>query len=294
MRAERSRGRRALPEPPGAFVTAGGVRLHYVRSGDGPPVVYVHGAKGSVYDCLLSVGPRLAESYDVVVFDRPGCGFSPRPTGRENSLGAQATALRAATATLGLERPILFGHSLGAAVALAWALDDPGGVAAVVTVAGYVIPLGGPPPWVHAILSSRTTVAVTGGLARSRLGRPLVDAALGRAFAPGRPPDEYARLAPALALEPHNLSGDGTDRRAAEAGLRELQGRYASLAAPLVIVVGDADHVVPAENSRTLHGLVPGSELVVVPGAGHLPQFTHPEAVASAVDRAASLARTAR
>ncbi len=293
MRAGRRTGRRAPPTPPGDFVVAGGIRLHYVRSGDGLPLVYVHGAKGSVYDCLLSVGPRLAESYDVVAFDRPGSGFSPRPAGGENSLGAQATALRAAAATLGLERPVLVGHSLGAAVALAWALDDPGGVAAVVTLAGYVIPLGGPPPWVHAVLSSRTTVAVTGGLARSRLGRPLIDAALERAFSPGRPPDEYARVGPALALEPRNLSGDGADRRTAEAGLKELQSRYSSLAVPLVIVVGDADRIVPQENSRTLHALVPGSQLVVVPGAGHLPQFTHPDAVTSAVDTAALRARPA-
>ena len=40
-------------KPPGKFVTAGGVRVHYVRHGDGPPVVYVHGAKGSVYDLSL-------------------------------------------------------------------------------------------------------------------------------------------------------------------------------------------------------------------------------------------------
>ena len=283
-----SRGSRA-PAPPGDFVVAGGVRLHYLRSGDGPPVVYVHGAKGSVYDCLLSIGPRLAERYTVVALDRPGSGFSTRAADGDNSPQAQATVLRAATAALAIERPVLIGHSFGAAVALAWALDAPGDVAAVVTLAGYVLPLGGPPPWVGALLRSRTTVAVTGGLGRSRLGRPLVDAALRRAFAPGHPPADYARVAPALALKPANLAGDGADRRSAEAGLRALQPRYASLAVPLVIVVGEDDRMVPPSSSRRLKALVPGAELVVVPGAGHLPQFTHPEAVLAAVDRAAAL-----
>jgi pimeloyl-ACP methyl ester carboxylesterase len=252
-------------------------------------VVYVHGAKGSVYDCLLSIGPRLAERYTVVAFDRPGSGFSPRSATGENSLHKQAAVLQAATAALGLERPVLVGHSLGAAVALAWALEAPHGVSAVVALAGYVLPLGGPPPWIHSVLRWPALVAVTGGLARSRLGRPLVDAALRRVFAPGRPPAEYARLAPALALEPRNLAGDNADRTSAEAGLRELERCYRALAVPLVIVVGEDDRMVPPSVSWRLRALVPSAELIVVPGAGHLPQFTHPDSVLAAVDRAAEL-----
>ena len=118
------------------------------------PVVYVHGAKGSVYDFTLSVGTRLAERYAAVAMDRPGSGSAARPAKGENSPQAQAAVLRAAAAELGLERPILLGHSLGAAVALAWALDAPDDVAAVVTLCGYVLPLGGPPPWVVALLRS--------------------------------------------------------------------------------------------------------------------------------------------
>ena len=286
MRAERSRGRRAAPVPPGDFVTAGGVRLHYVRSGDGPPVVYIHGAKGSVYDCLLSIGPALAEHSTVIAFDRPGSGYSGRPAGGGNSPQAQAAVLAAATARLGIERPVLVGHSLGAAVALAWALAAPESIAAVVTLAGYVLPLGGPPPWVTALMRSGAAVAVAGGVARSRLGRPLVDAALRRAFAPGPVPDGYERVALPLALDPANLAGDGEDRRSAEAGLRALQPLYPSLAVPLVIVVGEDDRMVPPSTSLRLRGLVPGAELVVVPGAGHLPQFTTPGPVLAAVARA--------
>jgi len=165
----------------------------------------------------------------------------------------------------------------------------PESVAAVVTLAGYVLPLGGPPSWVHALLRSRAAVAVAGGVARSRLGRPLVDAALRRAFAPGPVPEGYERVALPLALQPANLAGDGEDRRSAEAGLRTLQPLYPSLAAPLVIVVGEDDRMVPPSTSLRLRALVPGAELVVVPGAGHLPQFTTPGPVLAAVTRAAVL-----
>jgi pimeloyl-ACP methyl ester carboxylesterase len=281
--------RSALDQPPGDFVTAAGIPVHYVRRGVGPPVVYIHGAKGSVYDLMLSIGDHLAERYTAVAFDRPGSGFSGRSPRDGGSPQAQAAVLRAAAAGLGLERPLLVGHSFGAAVALAWALDAPGEVAAVVTLGGYVLPLGGPPPWVVALMRSRTTLRTVGLLGRSRLGRPLVDSALRRAFFPGRPPADYVRIAPALALDEARLINDGDDRKSAEAGLRALQTRYARLDVPVVVVVGAQDRMVPPSTSEKLHALVPRAEIVRLPASGHMPQFTEPDAVLAAVDRAAEL-----
>jgi pimeloyl-ACP methyl ester carboxylesterase len=281
--------REPAPAPPGSFVTVAGTRLHVVRRGEGPPVVYVHGAKGSVYDFILSVGGRVAQKYTAVAIDRPGSGFSGRSPGGDASPQGQAAVLRAAAAALGLEKPLLVGHSLGAAVALAWALDAPADVAAVVTLSGYTLPLSGPPPWVHALLRSRTVARAIARVGRSRLARPLVHAALRRAFSPGEVPPDYARIAPALALADANVVDDGADQQAAEAGLRALEPRYSGLAVPLVIVVGEGDRMVPPATSARLHQLVPGSELVSLPGSGHMPQFTAPDAVLAAVDRAASL-----
>ena len=278
-----------LGRPPGQFVNATGVAVHYVRRGEGRPVIYIHGAKGSVYDLLLSVGDRLAERYTMVAFDRPGSGFSGRAAQDGGSPQAQAAVLRAAAEALGLRQPILLGHSFGAAVALAWALDAPGKVAAIVTLGGYVLPLGGPPPWVLALMRSRTTLRAVGSVGRSRLGRPLVGGALRRAFHPGAPPSDYARIAPALALDEARLVSDGDDHRSAEAGLRAIQPRYALLDVPLVIVVGGQDRMVPPSTSEKLHALVPQSEVVRLPAAGHMPQFTDPDAVLAAVDHAAAL-----
>ena len=275
--------------PPGAFVSAGGVRIHYVRLGTGPAVVYVHGAKGSVFDLLLSCGGRLAERYDTIAFDRPGSGFSERAAHGGGSPQAQAAVLRAAAAKLGVERPILVGHSFGAAVALAWALDAPAEVAAVVTLGGYVLPLGGPPPWVVALMRSRTALRAVGALGRSRLGHPLVESAVRRAFSPGLPPARYLRIAPALALDEARLVSDGEDRKSAEEGLRALQPRYAGLDVPVVIVVGEQDRMVPPSTSEKLHALLPESEIVRLQACGHMPMFTCPETVVAAVGRAAGL-----
>lgn len=275
--------------PPGDFVSVDGTRLHYVRLGAGPPVIYVHGAKSSVYDLTLSIGDRLAESYTAVAFDRPGSGFSGRSPAGSGTPQAQAAVLRAAAGRLGLERPVLVGHSLGAAVTLAWALDAPTEVAAVVTLGGYVLPLGGPPRWVVNLMRSRTALRAVGRLGRSAAGQPLVDSALRRAFFPGEVPPEFAELAPRIALDDARLLSDGEDRKSAAAGLRALQPRYPRLETPVVIVVGEQDRIVPPSSSERLRDILPLSELVRIPDAGHMPQFTRPEMVLAAVDRAAKL-----
>ena len=206
--------RRGGLTPPGAFVVAGGVRVHYVRAGEGPALVYVHGAKGSTYDFTLSLGPRLAERYTAVAMDRPGSGFSGRLPSGENRPEAQAAVLRAAARQLGLERPLLVGHSLGAAVALAWALDAPDEVAAVVTLGAYALPLGGP--------------AAVGGQAAAVPGRaaaasaPWAAPASGARWyaapssAPSPPRRRRPRTSPsrrAWRCRPAALRSDGADRQ---------------------------------------------------------------------------------
>lgn len=275
--------------PPGAFVGADGTRVHYVRLGAGPPVIYIHGAKSSVYDLLLSIGDRLAERHTAVAFDRPGAGFSDRPHDAGNTPQAQAAVLRAAAAELGLERPVLIGHSLGAAVAMAWAMDAPTEVAAVVTLGGYLLPLGGLPGWVVNVMRSRATLRAVGRIGRSFVGRPLVDRALRRAFHPGVVPPEYAELTPAIALDDARLLSDGEDRKSAVAGLRRLQTRYPLLDVPVVVVVGMQDRIVPPAVSEQVHAMLPRSELVRLPDAGHMPQFTQPDAVLAAIARASEL-----
>ena len=268
--------------------------MHYVRAGEGRPVVYVHGAKGSVYDFTLSVGSRLAQRYAAVAMDRPGSGFSGRPAEGENSPQAQAAVLRAAAAELGLERPILLGHSFGAAVALAWALAAPQDVAAVVTLGGYVLPIGGPPAWVVALLRSPTALRAVGALGRSRAGpsarRERREAGLLPRHAAAR---VHGRRTAARARDRQSRSATARTARRPRPASRALRPLYPGLLVPLVIVVGAEDRMVPPTLSERLHALVPASELVRVPGAGHMPQFTAPDAVVAAVDRAAALAEAA-
>ena len=123
------RARKAEREhpPTGRFVTVDGVRLHYIEKGEGPPVVLLHGNVVTAEDFATSgVLDLLAKRHRVIAFDRPGFGYSDRPHGSAWSARAQADLLRDALAVLGVNRPIVLGHSWGAAVALALGAKPPG------------------------------------------------------------------------------------------------------------------------------------------------------------------------
>ena len=115
--------------PLGRFIDVDGVRLHYLERGEGPPVVLLHGNVVTAEDWVLSgVLDRIAERHRVIAFDRPGYGYSERPQGSAWTAASQAELLLRAFVQLGIERPVVVGHSWGTNVALAIALADPAAV----------------------------------------------------------------------------------------------------------------------------------------------------------------------
>jgi pimeloyl-ACP methyl ester carboxylesterase len=98
-------------------IGAGGIRLHVYRSGHGStPLVLAHGL-GDSGRCFDRLASRLADAYDIVSYDARNHGLSDDgPSSQENSVND----LIAVVETLGLDRPLALGHSMGAqTVALA-------------------------------------------------------------------------------------------------------------------------------------------------------------------------------
>ena len=126
--------------PIGEFLTVDGVRLHYVERGHGPALVLIHGNGMMIQDFLVSgIVDELAKRYRVIIIDRPGYGYSDRPRALWTPR-AHATLFQKALQQLGVTQAVVLGHSWGALVAVALALQAPQLVRSLVLASGYYYP----------------------------------------------------------------------------------------------------------------------------------------------------------
>lgn len=293
----RSRAAEAAHPPSGQFLEIGGTRVHYVEKGEGPAVVLLHGAHGSLRDFTFDLVDRLAPRYRVIAFDRPGLGYSGRiaPYGRlfegaGESPSDQAAHLAAAARRLGADRPIVVGHSMGGIVALAWALDhDP---AAVVSIAGVAKPWPGELGWLYQVNGTTLGGALVPPLITAWAPRGLLADAVESTFAPQPAPPGYAdHIGPRMPVRTDVFRANARQVNTLRPHVVEMEDRYGEMTLPIEIVHGTEDETVPLSvHSGPLAQQVPGANLTLLEGVGHMPHHVDPDAVVAAIDRAAARA----
>jgi pimeloyl-ACP methyl ester carboxylesterase len=275
--------------PLGRFVEVGAARVHYVDRGAGPAVVLLHGLGGNLrnFHALIE---RLAARHRVIAPDRPGCGYSTMP-GAQPDLFAQAALVAAFLRRLGVSRPLVVGHSMGGALALALALDHPDSVRALVLIAPASHETHEAPPGFEglAIASPWRRQAIAWTLA-APLGRLRRAAVLRAVFAPEPvPPDFDAAAGAVLGTRPRSFVAASAEMQALPDELAAMTPRYASLALPVDVVCGRDDPVCPpAVHGAPLAAAIPGARLHLIDG-GHMIVLTRAEAVAALVARAARM-----
>lgn len=272
--------------PRGAFTEVDGVRLHYSDRGKGSPVVLIHGNAVSGDDWNTSgVVELLLESHRVIIFDRPGFGYSERPRGQLWTAAQQAELLHKALRQLAVERPVVVGHSWGTIVALALAESHPADVAGLVLLSGYYFWTLRP----DALLVVAGALPVLGDILRYTISpllgwlqMPLLKWAM---FSPARVPGRFqAEYSPAMALRPSQIRSTSMDGALMIPGAVALRRNYNDLTLPVVIVAGAGDKVVFKRSSERLRDSIPGSVLQIVKGAGHMVHHIAPRQVADAVE----------
>lgn len=257
--------------PLGQFVEVGGERLHYLSKGKGQTVVLLHGASASLRDMEASLVDDLAKDFHVIAFDRPGYGYSSRNNGTWPNPDIQAVLIEKALAKLGIEQPILVGHSLAGSVVMAYLLRFPD------QVSGGILLAGATHSWDTGVSPNvqLASAPVIGPLFTSTLvmpvGQAVFDGAIENVFSPEAPTSGYQeRTGAMLALRPGPFRASAQDVKNLSPFLENQSMRYSEIEAPLLLVVAEKDTIVPAWNhADRVVKVLPQAELVELAGAGH-------------------------
>lgn len=267
-----------IPAAEEYFINVDGIRVRYLRSGSGPPLLLIHGLLGYSF-CWRRNFEALGRHFDVIAPDLPGMGFSERVSGLDCSVRAAAQRTLRLLDELGIAQADVLGNSHGGAIATT--------MAAIGSETGNQrvrrLILSAPVnPW-----SSHGTL-ITAALA-SRAGRlafPAIWSALRRmrGYILRRMYGDPARIPPG-SVEGYvaGLLATGTTEylldvvRCWHSDLRDLERSYANINVPVLLMWGDRDTAVLPESAQRVREVVPGAQLVMLPGVGHLPHEEAPE-----------------
>lgn len=287
-----SRARQSHP-PEGQFLQVAGRRIHAVEmgqpAGSAPDVVLIHGSNGSTRDMSFRLAPALADRYRVLMLDRPGLGYSDPIAKTPASLRNQASYLCTAAQMIGVERPIVLGQSYGGGVALAWALQHPDSLSALVSVSGVSHPWDGSLDLFYRLTASwpgqyLLVPMITAFVPDQTIRRSLVDV-----FAPQPVPEGYVdHLGIGLTLRSGSLRANARQLAQLFEDIKRQSQHYGRITAPAELIHGAADTTVGLKiHAEKLAADLPNANLTVLPGVGHMPHHVATDEVVGAVDRAA-------
>lgn len=247
-------------------VSANGIEAHYLDEGRGPAVVWLPGGNDHAA-MALRAHARLLDRYRLVAIDPRGQGGTTAfVTATSYAPSLLAEDLRGVLDALGLERPIVGGHSRGARAALEFARAYPERARAVIAVAA---------PALGAHEQRRAFYLK----AAERLRREGIEPFLKTLPSAPRHPVRRAEW------ESH-LRRAGAEALAAQyealAALRPLTDDIAALTMPVLVVCGEHDRML--DDARALAAAVPTARLAIIPGAGHAPFAEAPAEYFAAIE----------
>jgi pimeloyl-ACP methyl ester carboxylesterase len=279
----------ATPHPTGQFLQLSGLKLRYLeRPGPEPAVLLIHGLPGTAED-FEDVTPLIA-GHRTIAIDRPGFGFS---TGGYFSFNRQLQAVHEVIEKLHLGRPVLVGHSYGGTISLGYAEQHPGEVRGLVLVDAAAGDCSR-----HDNVFTRAqarfvqlielpVIAQVADVTFSQLVRTAsATPAESEAFSPAPVNPRHRHRVLAISLKHGNMEAYAGEILAANKEIDAVNQHLAGLRVPMIVIQGGQDKLVKPQCGRSIAGSVPGAQLRIVPG-GHMAPYTHPAAVAAAVQAVA-------
>ncbi len=242
--------------------------LHYVylEGGQGEPLMLLHGF-GANKDNFTRVARWLTPHYHVIVPDHIGFGESSHPQDADYAPTAQAERLRALAQALGIKALHLGGSSMGGQIALTYAALHPDEVKSLWLLA----PAG---VWSAPESEMRKVARETGH--NPLMAKNEEEFAGVFSFVMTDPPYIPRPMLNVMAQE--RIGNFALEERILkQLGADPVEQRVTGLATPTLIVWGDRDRVLIPASADILHKLMPHSQVLIMPGIGHLPMLERPQ-----------------
>jgi pimeloyl-ACP methyl ester carboxylesterase len=252
------------------FVENLGARIHWDEQGSGAPLLLIMGL-GWPSQAWQRLRPALSEKYRTIAVDNRGVGRSETPAG-PYSIAQMAADAAAVLNAARVNTAHIFGVSMGGMIAQEFALQYPQKVRSLVLGCTAA---GGP----EAVRAEEEALRVL--------------------MTRGQDPDQFARAINPFIYDagssPQLVEEDTAVRRkwyaSADAYFAQLQAvtaweaysRLTQIAAPTLVIHGENDRLVPAENGKRIAARIPGAKLVIIPGASHIFTTDQPIAAQAAV-----------
>lgn len=271
--------------PAGAFVAGpAGQRIHYRDQGQrsGPAIILLHGSNSSLHTWEPLV-QRLGDDYRVVTLDLPGHGLTGGTPDKDYGADGMAAAVDVVAAKLGLDHFILGGNSMGGWVAWRYALAQPDRVDALLLLDAAGMPLRKGEKAPKSNVGFRILKYPFGRwLATQITPRALVEQSLRGSVEKQAIVDE-AMIDRYWELLRFPGNREATVLRARMNREPAMGARIGEIKAPTLILFGKQDRIINASAAQSFHERMPGSEVVLLDGIGHLPMEEAPDATAAAI-----------
>ena len=259
--------------PLGDIVNIDGKIAHVMIMGTGEDLVLIHGSSGNIRDFTLSIAPSLAKDFRVIMIDRPGLGYSKSFNKSGETLKEQAIFLYQVAKTFGANKPIVLGHSLGGAVALAWAVYLPNNISGLLPLSAVSNRWPGGTSAFYNInknfILNKFSVPIISAFAPKR----KIESDVKEVFNPQEVPSNFLKeFGVELTLRPKTIVANAKHRNQLKEQIIHQSEFYSNISVPTIIMHGIEDGLVPISvHAIPLAKQIPNSKFIKFSGIGHMP-----------------------
>jgi len=245
--------------------TVNGARIHYVRSGAGFPVIFLHAGVADSRMWEPQAG-AFEKDFDAIRPDQRGFGQSEMPP----TAWSPVEDLLALIDELGLKPAHLVGCSMGGSLAIDFALDHPDRISKLVLVGSAIGGFAFRPEHAH-LFAEAAAARKAGDL--DDLNQAMLHLFLD---GPGRPRGYVSEPLRTLFLDMNAIAVRADFEKAPPAQNLVAIRRLHEIAAPTMVIVGDRDVPTVLETADLLADAIPNARKAIIKDAAHLPNLEHP------------------